>query len=401
MSATSSTITRQILVATFCKLLLNIGRRFIYPFAPALGRSLDVPLAAITSVIAVCQFSSLIGIFTGPLADRLGYRLLMRTGLVVLVLGMILCGLSTWYWLAMAGLVLASFGKTVFDPALQAYLGKHVDFSHRGRVIGFTETAWAGSTLIGIPLLGLAIEYLGLGISYYLLALLGIVGWLALGRTFARDSGSDQVQVKRPSLLAGFGELARSRPALAMLCFGFCISVANDMLFVIYGAWFEQEFQVNLVTLGFSTVAIGLAELLGESGTAFLADRIGLKRSIGIGLTLAALAYLLLPIIGTSLAAAMAGLFLVFLFFEFTIVTSFSLCTELLPGCRATMLAGYYSIAGVGRMCGVLLGGFLWKTFGISGVCTAAAICSALGLLVFTVGMYGWRPAPPPPPSPS
>lgn len=392
MSRPAFKLSQQILVATLCKLLLNIGRRFIYPFAPALSRSLDVPLTAITSIIAICQFSSLIGIFSGPLADRFGYRLVMRGGLVLLIAGMLICGVTSWYWLAMLGLILASFGKTLFDPALQAYIGRQVDFSRRGRAIGFSETAWAGSTLIGIPLLGLSIEYLGLNSSYYLLAGLGVIGWLTLGRALPTDRHTTSTG-GQTGLLTTLGKLLTIRPALGMLVFGFCISVANDSLFVIYGAWFEQEFNVSLVTLGFSTVAIGLAELVGESGTALFSDRLGLKRSIFIGLVLTTAAYLLLPVIGMSLTSAMAGLFLVFLSFEFTIVTSFSLGTELLPGSRATMLAGFYSIAGIGRMCGVLLGGYLWKNWGIAGVCRSSALFTILALLALFWGLKNWQPA--------
>ena len=144
-----------------------------------------------------------------------------------------------------------------------------------------------------------------------------------------------------------------------MLAFGFWISIADDSLFVVDGAWFEQDFLVNLVTLGFSTVAIGAAELLGESLTAIFSDRLGLKRAVILGLCLAICAYLLLPFIGRTLPLAMTGMFCIFLAFEFTIVSSFSLTTELMPKSRATMLAGFYATAGCGRMIGVLVRGVL------------------------------------------
>ena len=83
------TFLRQILLITAFRLLLNTGRRFVYPFAPALSRGLEVPLGAITSIIAAGQFTSLLGIFAGPLADRYGYRMMMRAGLAMLALGML------------------------------------------------------------------------------------------------------------------------------------------------------------------------------------------------------------------------------------------------------------------------------------------------------------------------
>jgi predicted MFS family arabinose efflux permease len=387
-----SPLVRQIIAVMFFRLLLNTGRRFVYPFAPALSRGLEVPLAAITSIIATSQMTSLLGFFSGPLADRIGYRFMMRTGLALLAVGMLLCGLLPTYWPVFIGLVIASFGKTIFDPAIQAFIGRSVPFARRGRVIGAVETAWAGSTLIGIPALGLIIEQLGLNNSFYILAFLGAIGWLLISRVIPPDEPiSSQAKHEKKSLTASLKQLVRIRPAAGMLAFGFWISIANDSLFVVYGAWFEQDFLVSLVTLGFSTVAIGAAELLGESMTALFADRLGLKRAVICGLCLAMCAYLLLPFIGRTLPLAMIGMFCVFLAFEFTIVTSFSLSTELMPGARATMMSGFYATAGVGRMIGVLIGGVLWSYGGITAVAWSSAGFTLLGLGSFVWGLHGWR----------
>lgn len=385
-------LSHQIIIAALFKLLLNIGRRFVYPFAPALSRGLDVPLTAITSIIATSQITSLAGLFSGPLADRVGYRLIMRAGLAILAIGMLICGLLPIYWVVFVGLVLASFGKILFDPALQAFIGKKVEYARRARAIGITEVSWAGSTLVGIPLLGLIIEYFGLHSGFYLLALLGVLAWFVSGKIFSPD---EPLKSKGPAIkqmLLSLAALIKVRPALGMLAFGFWISLANDNLFVIYGAWFEHDFQVSLVSLGFSTVAIGSAELLGEFLTASFADKIGLKRAIIIGLILASLAYFSLPFLGVSLPLAMVGMFLIFFTFEFTIVTSFSLSTELMPQARATMMAGFFAAAGLGRMCGVLLGGFLWRDGGISTVAWFSAGFTCLGLLSLLWGLKGWKP---------
>jgi predicted MFS family arabinose efflux permease len=382
---------RQVIVLAACKLLINTGRRFIYPFAPVLSRSLEVPLTAITTIIAAGQLTSLLGMFAGPLADRLGCRMMMRTGLAMLAVGMLVCGLVPLYWPIFLGLIIASLGKSIFDPAMQAYIGNNVPFERRGRIIGIVETAWAGSTLIGIPAMALIIDSMGLPSSFFLLALLGGAGWLMMGRLIPADSGASSPQSGNIRLLATLKELARVRPALGMLCFGFMISVANDAIFVVYGAWFEQDFLVSVITLGFSTVAIGSAELVGEGLTSLFSDRLGLKKALLLGLVASICSYLLLPVIGQNLASAMVGLFLLFLSFEFTMVTSFSLCTELMPGSRATMMAGYYATSGIGRMLGVLLGGLVWKSAGITGVAMSSAGLTSVGLLALIWGLRGWK----------
>jgi predicted MFS family arabinose efflux permease len=389
---TAAPLVNQIVAVMLFRLLLNTGRRFVYPFAPALSRGLDVPLSAITPIIAACQATSLVGLFSGPLADRLGYRMMMRTGLAMLAAGMLLCGLVPGYWPVFVGLVFASFGKTIFDPSIQAFIGRHVPYERRGRVIGAVETAWAGSTLIGIPALGLIIEHIGLNSAFYLLAFFGAIGWLTISRVIPADDPAPAPASRRVNIFAALPQLLRVRPAAGMLAFGFWISIANDSLFVVYGAWFEQAFLVSLTTLGFSTVAIGAAELLGESMTAVFADRLGLKRATIGGLCLAMLAYLLLPFIGRSMPLAMTGMFWIFLAFEFTIVTSFSLSTELMPKARATMMAGFYATSGVGRMIGVLIGGGLWQLGGIAAVAWTSALFTGIGLLSLLWGLHGWVP---------
>lgn len=350
-----------------------------------------MPLAAITSLLATSQVASLLGLFSGPLADRFGYRTMMRSGLCMLAVGMLVCGLATGYWWLFCGLLVASLGKIVFDPAIQAFIGANVPFERRGRVIGMVEMAWAGSTLLGIPALGLIIEHSGLSSAFWIFALLGGISCLSIGRVIPDDNSVNNPAQERRSLFSALPQLARSRPALGMLLFGFWISIANDSLFVVYGAWFEQAFLTSIATLGFSTVAIGAAELLGESMTAVFADRLGLKKAVILGLCSASFAYLLLPFMDSSLPLAMAGLFLVFLAFEFTIVASFSLSTELMPGSRATMMAGFYAIAGVGRMLGVLLGGWLWQLGGITAVAWTSAASTLLGLLALIWGLHGWQ----------
>ncbi|MBW1842018.1 MAG: MFS transporter, partial [Deltaproteobacteria bacterium] len=166
-------------VATLCRLALNTARRFGYPFAPVLSRGLGVPLTAITSIIAVNQATAILGAGFGPLADRFGYRLMMLVGMSLLVVGMFAGGFLPFYGVVLAAFFLAGLGKSIFDPALQAYVGERVPFEKRGRVIGVLEFGWAGSTLLGIPLIGLLIQHLGWRAPFFALGGVGLLGIVA------------------------------------------------------------------------------------------------------------------------------------------------------------------------------------------------------------------------------
>jgi predicted MFS family arabinose efflux permease len=380
-----------VVVTTLCRLVLNTARRFAYPFAPALSRGLGVPLTAITSLIAINQATAVLGLFFGPIADRLGYRLMMLSGMTMLVAGMFAAGLFPFYGVLLVALFLAGLGKSIFDPALQAYVSERVPFHRRGLAIGFLEFSWAGSTLLGIPLIALLIDRLGWRAPFFFFFGLGILGILALRIIIEKGRRHPAPGQSSPLFKGAWRHLMQERAALGALSFAFWISVANDNLFVVYGAWLEKQFNLSIVALGLGTSVIGVAELAGESLTAALADRLGLKRSVIGGMAACLICYGILPYLGQTLGMALTGLFIIFLTFEFTIVTSLSLFTELIPTSRATMMASYLASAGVGRVVGALIGGPIWLAGGIYATALVSAAISAVALISLVWGLRGWH----------
>jgi predicted MFS family arabinose efflux permease len=254
-------------------------------------------------------------------------------------------------------------------------------------VIGFLETSWAGSTLIGIPCVAILMNRLDWQAPFYVLGGLGLLGIAALVSLFPSDKRAGVPVVEKKTLWSAWPQLIANRSALGALGYAFFISVANDNLFVVYGAWLEQSFQVSIVVLGIGTGAIGLAELCGEGLTVLISDRIGLRRSIFIGLVLTIVNYAFIPLYGQSLSLALVGIFLVFLTFEFMIVTSMSLCTEILPAHRATMMAAFFAAAGAGRVIGALLGGHIWLFGGIWLTGMVSAGITLLALFSLMLGL--------------
>ncbi len=382
----------RIITAILCRLLLNTARRFAYPFAPVLSRGLGVPLTAITSLIAVNQATAILGIVFGPLADRFGYRRMMLTGMGMLSLGMLSAGIFPFYYSVMLALFLAGLGKCIFDPAMQAYVSRQVPYGKRGRVIGLLEISWAGSTLIGIPCVAILINQFDWQTPFWVLGGLGLAGLLALISLFPQNKRQKTPPIDNKALWNAWPHLIANRSALGALGYAFFVSVANDNLFVVYGAWLEQSFQVSIVVLGLGTGVIGLAELCGEGLTVLIADRIGLRQSIFCGLTLTIVNYALIPLYGQHLSSALAGIFLIFLSFEFMIVTSMSLCTEILPAHRATMMAAFFAAGGAGRVIGALIGGHLWLMGGIWLTGMVSAGMTLLALFSLMLGLKDWSP---------
>ncbi len=383
------TFYSQLATATIARLLLNTARRFVYPFAPALSRGLNVPLAAITSIIAVYQASALVGFVIGPLTDRWGYRRMMLAGMWLTTLGLLLGALFPHYFWVMAGLFLAGLGKTIFDPAIQAYIGKAVPYSRRGQAVGVMEASWGGATLAGVPLIGLLMARFGWQSGFWGLAAAAFLGGLAILIVFPPDHNGREKNRTQLPFWRTWRQLAGQGPAQGMLLFTFFISISNDAFFVVYGVFLESSYGISLGALGLTVVIIGVAEIIAEVLTAVIGDRLGLHRAVILGTLGTIAAYLLLPLSGKShLALALGNIFLVFLTFEFAMVSSISFCTEVMPAARATMMAGFYGVAAVGRVIGALSGGLIWTSFGwvALSLFSAAAGCLALVGLFLTLG---------------
>jgi DHA1 family inner membrane transport protein len=391
MGLTARKLAFQLSIATLTRLLINTSRRFAYPFASALSRGLGVPLAAITSLIAVNQMTGVLSPLFGPLADRWGYRVMMLAGLSMLTGGMLAGGLLPVYGVVLLALFLAGLCKSVFDPALHAYVGERVPYQRRGLAIGMIEFAWAGSALVGLPLVGLLMERMGWRAPFFVLGGLGLLSLVALAILIPRGSHQQRDTESLPGFLEAWRLLSRERAALGALGFGLLISAANDNLFVVYGPWLESAFGLSVAVLGAATTVIGLAELLGEGLTAAIADQLGLKRAIAAGSILSALSYILLPLVGRTLPLALMGLFLTFLTFEFTIVTAISLFTEILPAARATMMSSSVAAFSMGRVMGALVGGPVWLAGGMSATGFVSAVVSGLALVSLLWGLRGWR----------
>ncbi len=383
-------LVRIVITATFSKLLLNTSRRFIYPFAPAIARGLGMPLTSVTNLIAVNQITSVLGPVFAPFGDRYGYKIMLLLALICLTVGMFAAGYMPLYSVLLVSLFLAGLAKNIYDPALQALVGESVPYEKRGLVIGLLEIAWALSTLIGIPAAGFLIDRYNWQTPFIAFGVMSLISLIITYIIFPQDRKEGRA-VKKNRLIKTWGILLMQRPVVGIALFSFFMAFANDNLFVIYGAWLEDSFHLSLFAIGLGTSVIGFSEIIGEFLTAFLSDKIGLKRSILIGLFFCILSYISLPFLNSSPMFAFSGLFFVFLAFEFTVVTSMSLCTELVPEYRASTMSAFFAIGGIGRVMGAFAGGYLWSLGGIRVIAILSGILSVCALLALFWGLKHWE----------
>ena len=230
--------------------------------------------------------------------------------------------------------------------------------SERGLAIAVTEMSWSLSFIVGVPLVGLLLARLGWRSPFPFLLFFGLVFLVLVVRLVPGEAPPGGVST---SVLAGLRRVVGHPLAWAAVMMSMSFSMANEMVNLVFGVWMEDSFQFKVASLGALAVGIGLAELSGEGLVAALVDRLGKARSIVLGLLLNMLAAVSLIFFGSSLATAFAGLLLFYLTFEFTMVSSMPMMTEVLPSARASLLAANIAFISVSRALGDLVAPLIYR----------------------------------------
>jgi len=354
--------------------------RMVYPFLPAFGRGLGIDLPVLSIAITIRSALGTLGPFFAFIADNRGRKAGMISGLLLYSFGALIVVFKPTFPAFVVTLSLTMLGKYIFDPAMQAFLGDRVPYHRRGLVVAATELGWSFSFIFGIPLVGFLIARQGWLAPFPLLALLGLLALGLLVRILPKDpepSGSSLGTRRNIRLVLS------SQPALAGLAISTFASAANEVVNLVFGVWMEDAFSLQIATIGAAAAVIGLSELGGEALSAGLADRLGKPRAVGLGILMNSLAALLLPLLGSTLPGAMVGLFIFYITFEYTLVSTIPMMTEILPTARATLMATNVAGHSIGRAIGALLGPALYS-YGILGSGLAALAFNLLGLFALS-----------------
>ncbi|MES0360150.1 MAG: MFS transporter [Anaerolineales bacterium] len=371
----------QVLAFTATRVVLNTMYRMVYPFLAAFGRGMGVDLATLSLALAMRSLAGVFSPFLASIGDSRGRKIGMLSGLAMFIFGVGLVVIWPTFPAFLLALVLSMLGKYVFDPSMQAYLGDRVIYQRRGRVLAVTELGWSLSFIIGVPLMGLLISRYGWTAPFPVLTLLGLIAFGVLAWMVPRDKIQPGTQ---SGLWWNFRKILSYPPVQAGLAMAMMFACANEMINLVFGIWLENSFGLMIAALGAASAVIGLSELGGESLAAAITDRLGKPLAVSLGLGLNCLAALALPIFGSSTTGAIVGLFFFYITFEYALVSSVPMMTEVMPSARATVMAVVIASVSLGRAIGALMATPLYL-FGKSLTTIPDILPNVLAAVVFNI----------------
>lgn len=356
----------------------NSATRFVYPFLGVIARGIGIPVEQAGLLVSARWAASLVTpAVTRSVATNGGHRRQIVFGLALFAFGAAVTASFGVFAGALIGFAAMGLAQPSFNVAGQSYLADRVPYGRRARSLGIFEMTWAGGLLIGAPVAGWLIALAGWTAPFWvfaaLLATAAIAAWRLLE---GRDA-----QPVAPA------PLDWDRPAVAFVAVMALFAGAAELLFVVFGVWLEDAFELSIVALGGTSILIGVAELLGEGGTVALTDRLGKRRALTAGLLVAAAGYLLLVPGQNSFPLGIAGLAIGLAGFEFAILSSVPLQTELKPRARVQLLSWTVVAMGIARAAGAAAGPALFGAAGLTGNALAATALNvvAVALLVTLV----------------
>lgn len=381
--ADHKTLIVAVLTFTLARTVIGMTRRFAYPFAPAIGRQLEVGLSSVQSVIAAQAGAGMASPLFGTLSERFGRRKVMTAALVMMSAAALVGAIFPQFWVFALVMVVLGAGNMLFLPAMQAYLGDRVPYHRRALALGTTELSWAGSLIVAAPLTGFLLDVSNLQMVFAMLSGLCLGVSVLTWTVIPPDQPRDGVQRSVINPLAAVRLLRHNRRGLAAVCFTLALSTANEIFFINYGAFMEVSFELLLTALGVVTVVVAAAEVAGEFIVIGAADKLGKRRLALWGAFGAAVCYLLLPFLTFSLPLALVGIFIMFLCMETAIVSSIPLFTEIVPESRSVMMSGVLGAASLGRFSGAVLGGMLYA--GTGSFVLAGVVAMSIGMIAFVL----------------
>lgn len=372
MSVTFRVAFRRLFVA---RLLGTVSLRFAYPFLPTIADGLGTDLATIGVGVAAGEAAGLLAPLLGRRLDRVGRRRGMTDGLVVSAVGCVGVAAAPNVLGFGVALFVVAIGRYLYDVSFGAWIGDEVPFERRGRAIGLGELTWSGAFLIGVPVAGLLASATSWRVPYLVSA-----GILLASIPVVRAS----LAPKPPTSHAADGGVGNARPTWLHVAV-FALSLGAALFFVTVGAFFETDLGMTDRTISIVVVLLGVGEVIGALGSAFLADRWGKRRTVMAGVGLLVPSAIAFTVVGSADVAGVAAALMIGLGFELAFVSALPLVVEVDESHRAGALG--LAVAGLtgARTVAAVLGTRLFDGSGIDAVVAASVPALAVALLIVAV----------------
>lgn len=268
----------------------TLATNILLPSLPKIAAAVGVSSAQVTSAITIFLAMFAVGqLVVGPISDRFGRRWPVLIGFAVYFAGSVWCALANDLPTLLAGRVVQAAGACATSVLSRAIARDLFEGEKLARALTFVMIAMAAAPGFS-PLVGGALDhYFGWRSAFLFVAAFAAITALAYAMVFGETHRTTRTALDPPTITKNYFSLSADRRFLVPAV---TVSLIMGALF----AMFSAAPRVLIEGLGFTPLQLGLffaGTVLVVFSAGILATRLvprlGLDRSIQLGLALAAL----------------------------------------------------------------------------------------------------------------
>lgn len=350
----------------------------ISPLLPAIEKDYAITTAQAALSVTIYALCYAVGSpFFGPLGDRFNKRKLLIVGLLVFLVGSLVCAQATNIVVFYIGRAVAGIGAAVTMPNIWATVGGYFTDKKLNTVMGITMSALSLSIAVGVPMGTLLSQLSNWHMAFWGSILLTLLAFVVLLLVVPNLTGNQ----KELKYLASFQTLIKSKKALLSLSVNLIWMFGFYLIYTFLGTFLNQNFHFNTAQTGNIFIAYGLSNFIASFCGGQLLSKIGAMKDVILNGFLSIIFILGLVISQIHLCGIIIFLILLALAQGLGVTALTTYIVGVVPDKRSTVMSFNSSFLYLGLTFGSLIGAILYSKVGFTGLGIISAM--ALGIAIY------------------
>ena len=264
-----------IAMLAFLQFTIVLDFMIMSPLGAVLMPALDITTKQFGLVVSAYAFSAgLSGILAAGFADKFDRKRLLLFFYTGFVVGTLLCGLAPTYWFLLAARVVTGIFGGVIGSISMAIIADIFPLQVRGRVMGFVQSAFAASQVMGLPLGLFLSNHLGWHAPFLMIVAVSAAVGVVILLKLRPLTGHLQAQAPGSPLVHLFKTVSRG-PYLQAFAATMLLATGGFMLMPFASAFSVSNLGITLHQLPWVYLITGLVTFVAGPLVGRLSDKAG------------------------------------------------------------------------------------------------------------------------------
>ncbi|MGW8262741.1 MFS transporter, partial [Bacillus sp. LR--39] len=323
-----------------------------------------------------------------PLGDKYSRELSLLAGLMIFIIGTVICALAQNIFFFFLGRALSGLAAGAFVPTAYAVVGDRVPYTYRGKVMGLIVSSWSLALIFGVPLGSFIGGVLHWRWTFWIFALMGVLVVLLIlleMRRHAQHKNSGKEEIEEPA--GTFRDALKVPRVPVYITITFCNMIGFYGMYSFLGTYLQDVFTGGNTAAGLFIMIYGIGFSMSVI-TGKIADRIGKKRSLLIALGVISVLLACLPYAPASMFLLIASLFIWGLMQSLTVTLLSTILSDCSERHRGKVMVFYSLASNLAVTLGSALMGPVYVAYGYAAV---GLICAAITVLGFVLSVFAYK----------